>query len=321
MAKRMSKRKKQKLIKGVITAICIIVLAVMWLLRPSTDNGGSFEIPSGRAEVHFIDVGQGDSTLIMVGDECMLIDTGDKSAKEELTSYLDEQGIKEIDYFVITHFDSDHYGVATHVLNTYKVNNVLMPNQVKTGVTYETFIDTLEEKKNANELNVLNAHDMIGKTITLGAVEAKTDANGVETQKASEGMVFTVLAPLSDEYEDSNDYSVVMMARYGNKKVLLTGDAEKESEAEIVEQYNQNDLDCDILKVGHHGSKTSSSQRFLDKARPEIAVISCGEGNRYAHPHAEALERLRDIPEIVIYRTDENGSIAFVIENDIITKK
>ena len=128
----------------------------------------------------------------------------------------------------------------------------------------------------------------------------------------------TILAPLSDEYDDSNDFSVTMMVRYGNRRVLLSGDAEKEAEADIVEKYTAKELNCDVFKLGHHGSRTSSSQELLDLATPEYIIICCGVDNKYGHPHKEVMERVKDLE---IYRTDEDGSIVASIANDEITFK
>ncbi|MBO5286522.1 MAG: MBL fold metallo-hydrolase [Clostridia bacterium] len=322
MAKGMSKRKKQKLIKGVLTVIAIIALMIIWLLKPSNGgNRGNYDVSEGSAEFHFIDVGQGDATLIIVDGKNVLIDTGDKEARDALTDYLDSHGVDEIEYFVITHFDEDHYGVASHVLKNYDVKNVIMPNQVKEGTTYEAFIETLGEQQADKGVNVMNASEYIGKTISVGGREAVRDENGNEIEKARNGVKFKILAPLGEEYEDSNDYSIVMMAQFGNKKVLLTGDAEKKSEAEIVKAYDMIALDCDILKVGHHGSITSTTNELLTKAQPEIAVISCGKDNEYGHPHPEVVARLEKIDGIEIYITAEHGSVVFTIADDTIIKK
>lgn len=290
--------KNQKTIKAILTVVCIGILALMWFVfMPKQDEKPQYDVPTGTAEFHFIDVGQGDATLIKVGDKNILVDTGDRGAKDELFNYLDTHNVLEIEYFAVTHYDSDHFANATAVLDKYDVKKVLVPDQVKDTKTYETFITKLEEQVESKDIEVLCANDMIGSVLTV------------------DSLALTVLAPLKDNYKDSNDYSVCLMARFGNKKVLLTGDAEKEAEEDIVAKYSAADLDCDVYKMGHHGSRTSSSQALLDKLTAESVVISCGLDNDYGHPHKEAVDR---VSKLNIYRTDTQGSIVLSITNDVL---
>ena len=291
----MKKRQKQRLIKAILTVVCLCILALMWFVFKPAQEENIYEVPDGEAQFHFIDVGQGDATLIKAGNKNILIDTGDRDAKDSLLAYLNSHGVDKIDYFVVTHFDSDHFANATTVLETYDVKNVIIPDQVKTTKTYETFITKLEQQKLENKVNVYQANSMIGDTI---------DVNGLEMK---------VLAPLKNDYDDSNDYSVCLMVRYGNKKVLLTGDAEKEAEQDIVSRYGTDVLGCDVFKLGHHGSRTSSSQGLLNKATPSAVIVSCGIGNEYGHPHAETMERVSNLD---CYRTDIQGTIVLTIAND-----
>ncbi|MBQ7225503.1 MAG: MBL fold metallo-hydrolase [Clostridia bacterium] len=297
--KKMTKKEKQWTIKIILGVICLVALAIFWfVIKPMLTP--TYEVPEGTVEFHFIDVGQGDATLIKVDEENILIDTGKASAKDELLTYLDDCGVEQIEYFIITHFDTDHYGNGVTILDTYDVEMLIMPNQPKTGTTYEKFINKAQEQKKANEIEILNANDMVGDKINLGELE------------------MSFLAPLRDDYDDSNDFSVTMMARYGNRRVLLSGDAEKEAEADIVERYSSLDLDCDVFKLGHHGSRTSSSQALLDLATPTYVLVSCGVGNEYGHPHKEVLERVKDME---LYRTDTQGTIVLSITNDKLTFK
>lgn len=323
----MTKKQKQNLIKGILTVVCLAVLALIWFVfpkdeAPSTDgissqsnqssivqddsqgdggqkpNDPDNDAPSEAVEFHFIDVGQGDATLIKVGDKNILIDTGDAGARDELFAYLDSHEVTEIEYFVVTHFDSDHFANGTKLLDEYDVKNVIVPEQVKTTKMYETFIAKLDEQVIDGKIEVYNANTMIGEKLNI------------------EDLELTILAPLKNNYKDSNDYSICILAKYGNKKVLLTGDAEKAAEADIVEMYNQSDLDCDVYKMGHHGSRTSSSQGLLDKATPEIVIVSCGLDNKYGHPHKEAMDRVQGL---TVYRTDTQGTIVLTIVNDILS--
>ncbi len=297
--RKMTKRKKQKLAKFILGAVCLFIAALIWYFVNPNERE-EYEVPDGTAEIHFIDVGQGDATLIKSGDKNILIDTGEKSAKDELLAYLDSHAVEEIEYFVITHFDTDHFGNGVDVLENYDVKNLLIPDQVKSTVSYESFVDKATEQAESKEIEILNANEMIGEKLLVNELE------------------LTILAPLKNNYEDSNDYSVVLMARYGNKRVLLSGDAEKESEEDMVSKYSSSDLDCDVFKLGHHGSRTSSSQELLNLATPEYVVACCGADNKYGHPHSEVLERVKSLK---LYRTDTQGSVVFSITNDIITVK
>ena len=300
--KKLTKRQKQMIIKGILTVVCLGILALLWfVIMPLFEE--TYEVPEGTAQFHFIDVGQGDATLIMIGDKNILVDTGERSAKDTLIDYLDEHDVETIEYFVITHFDSDHFANAVDVLEEYDVVNLVIPNQVKDTKTYESFIAKAEEQSEAGDIEIILANDIVGDEINVNE------------------LALTVLAPLKEKYDDSNDYSVVLMARYGNKRVLLTGDAEKDAESDIVAEYSARDLDCDVYKMGHHGSRTSSSQALLDKMTPEYAIVSCGAGNDYGHPHSEAMDRVNGLE---IYRTDTQGSIVLSIANDeisVVTEK
>lgn len=293
--------KNQKTIKGILTVACLIILALLWFVfMPGQEDEVTYDVPNGTAEFHFIDVGQGDATLMKVGNKNVLVDTGDYDAKEALFEYLDTHGVSEIEYFVVTHYDSDHFANATAVLDKYDVKKVLVPDQVKDTKTYEKFIAKLEEQVESKDIEVLCANEMIGTAINVDDLELK------------------VLAPLKNNYKDSNDYSVCLMARYGNKRVLLTGDAEKTAEADIAEMYSEAELNCDVYKMGHHGSRTSSSQVLLNMMTPDSVVISCGVGNEYKHPHKEALDRVEGLE---IYRTDTQGSIVLSIADDTLSFK
>ena len=298
------RRATKHFIRAVLTVLLLIIAAVVWFSfnmdTKVPDEQQSYDVPNGVAEFHFIDVGQGDATLIKTGNKNVLIDTGKKSAKDELLNYLNSHGVTEIEYFVITHFDSDHMDNGVDILDNYDVKNLIVPDQSKTNKTIERFLDKVEEQVTSKDIDVLNANEMIGERLEVEQLE------------------LTVLAPLRNDYDDSNDYSVTMMVRFGNKRVLLSGDAEKEAEEDIVSKYSTSDLNCDVYKLGHHGSSTSSSQELLDLATPEYVIVSCGLGNEYGHPHIETMERVKDLK---IYRTDTQGSIVLKVANDEITVK
>ena len=239
----------------------------------------------GEAYYHFIDVGQGDAILITTAEGNMLVDTSEKGARDELDAYLKAAGITSIRYLVLTHPDADHIGNADYVIQNYNVQTVLMTDHVATSKTYERLLDAIEE------FDVELIIPELGEVFTLGAVQN------------------TVIAPVKD-YDDPNEMSLVIKSVYGETSVMLTGDAEVESEGDIVEKWSESALKCDILKVGHHGSTTSTTEEFLSLVAPKIAVISCGEDNKYGHPHDETMEKLTQ-KGITIYRTDTDGSIIF----------
>lgn len=243
------------------------------------------EVTDGEVLFHFIDVGQGDAILITTTDGNMLIDTSIKSQRDELDAYLKAAGIETIDYLVLTHPDADHIGNADYIIENYDIKNILLPDCVSTSDTFERMLTAMEN----SDANIINPEP--GYVFYLGALQN------------------TVLAPL-DEYKDVNDMSIVIKAVFGDASVMLSGDAEKYSEADIVEKWSAEALDSDLLKVGHHGSETSTTDAFLEKVSPTIAVISCGEGNKYGHPRPLLLDRL-EAAGITVYRTDVHGTVVF----------
>ena len=304
MAKRRKKSKasvKRKVISSILAVIVAIIafFVYQFVLKPGDEN---HNVPDGTCEFHMIDVGQGDATLIRVGDKNILIDTSESGEREKLVNYLSEQGVTELEYFVATHPDSDHIGSADYVINNYTVRNVILSPKEHTTKTYERMIEAIENKVASGEIKeVINPQDMLGESIMVGDLELK------------------MLGPIGTfASDDNNNPSVVIMARWGNKKVLLTGDAETKAEERIIEEFGAQ-LKCDVLKVGHHGSHSSTWESgLLEYAKPTYATISCGTDNKYGHPHSEPLEALKK-SNVTVYRTDLQGSILISINNDEIT--
>ncbi len=238
----------------------------------------------------FLDVGQGDACYLEFPDgKTMLIDAGTGGAKEDILNFLQKRGCKKLDYVIATHPHADHIGSMTAVLREYPVGTFYMPRAETNTKTFETMLETLLEKK-----------------IPVTAATAGESIDGIENVTA----VFT--APVNDA-EDLNNASAVLRLSYGETDFLFTGDAEEGSESLMVPAGLP--LDAEILKVGHHGSDTSSSAKFLAVVQPDIAVISCGEGNSYGHPHEEALTRLTNIGA-AIYRTDEQGTVTVTTDGE-----
>lgn len=245
-------------------------------------------LPDGSdpLRVYFLDVGQGDCTILTQGDSAMLIDAGDNDKGTAVQSYLEYLGIEELDYAVLTHPDADHIGGADVVLYKFDCDAILMPDAQTDTRTYDDVIQAMNAKGESA------VHPAPGDVYEFG------DAR------------FTILAPV-DDYDDNNNNSIVLRLDHGDNSFLFTGDAENQAEEDILS--TQADVDADVLKVGHHGSSTSTSDAFLAAVSPDYAVISCGEDNKYGHPHAETLNRLRK-NGITVYRTDEQGTI--VAESD-----
>lgn len=250
-------------------------------------------LPEGRLSAAFFDVGQGDCILISTGGHAMLIDAGNPGQDELILGYLADYGVAKLDYLVATHPHADHIGsMAAVVYAMAEIGTVLMPEAVATTATFEKLLTALEER----DLTVIVPR--AGATYQLG--EATVE----------------VLAPGGEDYSELNDYSLVLRVSFGQAVFLFTGDAEEVSEAEQL--HSGFDLRADVLKLGHHGSSSSSTAKYLAVVSPRYAVISCGRDNSYGHPHHEVLERLQE-SGIAPYRTDELGTVLFTTDGETIT--
>lgn len=247
-----------------------------------SESSNSSSSVNGQLKVHFINVGQADSILVQQGNSSMLIDAGNNGDAQTIMNYLDSQGVKALDVVVGTHAHEDHIGSMDYIINSFKVGKIYFPKQTSTTKTFQDFISAVRSK------GLQLTTPVVGSSFKIGDATA------------------TILAPNGSSYEDANDYSIVIKLTYGSTSFLLTGDAEEVSESQMLS--NGLDLSATVLKVGHHGSRTSTSQTFLDKVSPKYAVISVGKGNSYGHPTQETLNRLKN-KGVVVYRTDENGTV------------
>lgn len=245
----------------------------------------------GKLEVHFIDVGQADAILIKQGASAMLVDAGNNADSDLVVQYIKDQGVTRLDYVIGTHPHEDHIGGMDAVIMDFQVEKIIMPRVVVNTKTYEDVLMAIHHK---------------GLKVTTPVPGTKYDLGYAK---------FTILAPNSDSYEDVNNYSVVIRLDYGQNSFLLTGDAEALSEQEMLDKELQ--LKTDVLKVGHHGSTTSTTEDFLDAVVPSYAVISVGHDNSYGHPAKSVIERLTS-REIQIYRTDEKGTIIAISDGTAI---
>ncbi|AWK51174.1 MBL fold metallo-hydrolase [Clostridium beijerinckii] len=246
--------------------------------------------------VHYIDVGQGDSILIQVNNKNLLIDAGPKSDKKKLLNYLSSLHLDKLDYVIATHPHEDHIGNMDDVINDYNVLDFYAPKVQSTTRTFEKMVEALKAK--SLKINVLK--------------------KGTDTIYLGENTKVTVFSPAKDSYENLNNYSLVIKIEYGNTSFLFTGDAEKDVEKEIL--ATNEDISADVLKVGHHGSSTSTSMDFINKVNPSIGVISVGEDNTYNHPNEDTIKRLTQ-NKAKIYRTDKDGTVIITSDGSNVTKK
>lgn len=247
---------------------------------------------AGQMQVHFIDVGQGDATLIACDGHYMLIDAGNNDKGTTVQSYLMSQGVEKLDYVIGTHPDADHIGGLDVVIYKFDCDTIIMPDVANDTRTYDDVVQAMKSK------GYQTTYPVVGETYTLG------------------GATFTIVAPNADYGNDMNDWSVGVLVQNGNNRFLFTGDAEEKAEEDILN--NGIDISADVYAAAHHGSKTATSQAFLDKVSPTYVVISAGEGNKYGHPHAEVLNRLR-AAGISVFRTDEQGTIVATSDGNDIT--
>jgi competence protein ComEC len=261
----------------------------------SSTSSTSSQKYGAKLKVHYIDVGQGDSEFIeLPNGQCMLIDAGVPDQGSTVVNYIKKLGHNKIDYLIATHPHNDHIGGMTDVINNFSIGNFYMPHtsssDTPTTKVYEKLLSALSSKN----------------------ISVHTAKAGVSIIKYG-NLSANLIAPCGTNYGDLNQYSAVMMLQYGNNKFLFMGDAGNVSEDQITA-----DIKADVLKVGHHGSKTATSQSFLNKVKPKYAVIEVGSGNSYGHPTAQTLNRLQAI-ETTIYRTDECGTIIFTSDGNVIT--
>lgn len=251
-------------------------------------------LPASKKElkVHFIDVGQADCALLECNGSFALIDGGCPETAQLVLAFLAQRGVKKLDLVVASHPHSDHIGGLPEIMERVKVDTVW-----SSAITYyNSYVGEFQRAVTAQKLEV--QYPQIGDTFELG------------------GAVLTVLGPVRTDYEDTNDVSLVIRVQYGDVRFLFTGDMEYAAETDLLDSGA--DVQADVLKVGHHGSYSSSGYRFLREVKAKYAVISCGAANEYGHPHDETLSRLQDA-EITIYRTDRMYTITATTDGESIS--
>ncbi len=306
----MKNSKYKRILSGLLLIIAILLLVFVIILFlgdgkefPNWDTVLEiFELSPSQEYAYdadyfrVVDVGQGDCLMFYSNGKTALIDTGPPEYSYVLPSRLDTAGIDEIDIMIFTHYHSDHTGGIEEIMGKYEVKNLLLPDVRIDEEGYEP-VKQLRESVQLNSGGIYTA--VPGLSVQVGEFE------------------ITVIGYYNGQANE-NDRSIVLMAKIDDVKILLMADAEKNTENLLIDQGI--DLSCDILKVGHHGSNTSTSERFLNSCEPEYAVVSCGKDNTFSHPHDDVISRLERI-DTKFYRTDLQGDITFLIEENKITVK
>ena len=264
-------------VAALLTLLLLIQLVYTLAVTPDDD----------KLYVHVLDVGQSDAILLRCGDLVMLIDTGTATEQEALQTALLYYGVSKIDYLVLTHLHEDHIGNARYLLSQYAVGQVLLP-QVADGELAATL---LQEALATGHVPVTVAEPLTA--FAFGAAACRI-----------------LYAPTQSDSEDLNNDSLVLHVSFGDNRLLFMGDGEEQLEQRLLSSTDAAFLDCDFLKVGHHGAKASACNDFLAAVTPQYAVISCGKNNSHGFPHADTLARL-SAAGATVYRTDESGTLSF----------
>ncbi|MDK0569984.1 ComEC/Rec2 family competence protein [Clostridium perfringens] len=272
--------KKKKIISSIIGTI-VVLLAGYFGIDLTQDS----KVPKdSELMISYMDVGQGDAAYIKVNGNDILIDAGPRSNSKELLEQLKAKNIDDFELVIATHPHEDHIGGMVDVFKEYEVKAFYSPKITHTTKTYENLVKAVkDEGLKTKELKG-------GMVIDLG-----------------EGAKFEVFTPQKSEYEELNDYSPIMKLSFGDTSYLFTGDAEKLAEEEALAKYKTS-LDSDVIKFGHHGSSSSSSNAFIEAVSPKYGIISCAKDNKYGHPHRETLDIIKKY-NIKTFRTDTDGEI------------
>jgi len=300
---------RKKLAKTLATIIAVIVLVIApffgidlttsILENETTPTQPEATIPNqnvdGELVVHMIDVGQADCFLLIQDGETALVDCGTRSTGKDAVEYIKELGITTLDYVIGTHPHDDHMGGMYDIITNFEVGTVIIPDSSDGEITANWYLKLMDELK-TGEYKV--EHPEQGdiyklEDATMQVLAAETDVNG-----------------------NTNNYSIVMKVSFGQMDMIMTGDAETEIEELILESGV--DIDAEILKLGHHGSDTSSSQEFLNAITPDYGLISSKVGNKYEHPIKSTMDKLQAM-NVEVYRTDECGSVVMTIATDDVT--
>lgn len=284
---------KKTWLKYVLICVALIFVIVCVAISNKSTVKTNLDLENNMV-THFIDVGQGDCILIQVNHKNLLIDSGTSDSKQKLIRYLKKNNITRLDYIVATHPHEDHIGGMAKVIKTFEVGEFWAPKVITSTQAFEDMIRSLRAKNLKIKIAKPNTSLNLGPNTTC-----------------------VMLSPNKTTYENVNNYSCAIKISYKNSTYLFTGDIETEAENEIMDTGY--DIKADVLKVAHHGSKTSTSQEFLNKVSPKIAVISCGTDNDYGHPNKETLDKLKKL-NCTVYRTDLDKTIVLISDGSNIKK-
>lgn len=263
--------------------------------QKQTDDKSKLEVPDAEGELmlFMFDVGQADSFLLVQDGKTALIDCGTKETGKDVVNYLNQLGIKQIDYLFGTHPHDDHMGGMYDVITNISIGKIILPEVEKGKVTTNWYMKLMRA---IGELGYDIETATYGTTYELGNASMK------------------IIGPISKPKDDNlNNYSTIFKVSFGEMDVIMTGDAEKEVEDQILALGE--DIEAEILKAGHHGSNTSTSETFLKSISPDYVLISTEVGNRYRHPTKSTMEKLKE-NDVEVYRTDENGTVIATITSD-----
>lgn len=266
---------------------------LLWIVMLALAGCAPIDLPDkSELVVHFIDVGQGDCQLIQSVGHAILIDAGERTEADHVITYIERLGIETLDYVIATHPHSDHIGGLPKVIDRFTVRNVMMPKVSASSETFRKLLLSIQNK---------------GLTIQEPVVGEKIELDDLS---------ITILGPVEIRHDNINNNSIAARLVYGQTSFLFTGDAEEKAENELLHLHGS--LRSDILSVGHHGSRTSTSEDFLKAVKPKAAVISSGSDNPYGHPDDEVIERLEKY-DILVFRTDKMGDIKLTSDGKTIT--
>lgn len=253
------------------------------------------EVKRSGLEIRYIDVGQGDSTLVMLPDgKNLLIDAGTKEYGEKVVEYLKGENIERLDYVIATNPNEENIGGLAKVINTFEIGRVYAPD----------IDDIIEDNSYTSEASV--AYDDFKKAISEKKLKILSGRGGTHIY-FSLSLTIDLIAPNIYTYSEINNYSIAVKIKYGQQSFIFMGDAENYSEQEILDE--DYDIAADVIKIGNHGSSTSSGKTFIKEVKPKYAVISCGKDNKNGYPHQETLKTLEE-NEVRVFRTDLNGTIS-----------
>lgn len=296
------KAKTKSKINSLIFIALAVLLAVFGVSRTDFSSDDSLTLDDGNIAVYFVDVGQGNCTVIRSGNEGVLIDAGEREYSSKVLTFLEENGITRLRYVIASHPHSDHIGAMPAVLDKLDTDEIFLPyiadKYAPTSKTYINLLSTVDERDIKAEF--------LDENKTL-------DFNGVKIE---------ILTPV-EQTNSYNNMSLITKIEYGDMSALILADAENKEINSVMKANRNFDFSSYVIMLGHHGSNTSLNETLMTKSDSEIAIISCGKDNSYGHPHKEVTDYLEET-DTEYYRTDESGTVSLITDGkkyNIITEK